>query len=121
MQQKERKNKNFVTVKTKGFTKGLGWKDFGFGLYNGIKLIKSGFYGGDRAGIYFIFISILKLIKTILKLLDKYKKDYENDMAVDVAYCKYSNIKCYASTFSCEFKFLYLIFQHWKIFWAIIL
>ena len=28
----------------------------------------SGLYGGDRAGKYFIFISILKLIKTILKL-----------------------------------------------------
>ena len=77
MQQKERKNKNFVTVKTKGFTKGLGWKDFGFGLYNGIKLIKSGFYGGDRARIYFIFINILKL-------LDKYRKDDENDIAVGV-------------------------------------
>ena len=77
MQQKERKNKKFVTVKTKGFTKGLGWKDFGFGLYNRIKLIKSGFYGGDRAGIYFIFINILKL-------LDKYRKDDENDIAFGV-------------------------------------
>ena len=84
MQQKERKNRNFVTMKTKGFTKGLGWKDFGFWLYNGIKLIKSGFYGGDRAKIYFIFISILKLTKTILKLLDKYRKDDENDIAFGV-------------------------------------
>ena len=74
MQQKEKKNRKFVTVKTQGFTKGLGWKDFGFELYNGIKLIKSGFYGGDRAVIYFIFINILKL-------LDKYKKDDENDIA----------------------------------------
>ena len=121
MQQKERKNKKFVTVKTKGSTKGLGWKDFGFGLYNGIKLIKSGFYGGDRAKIYFIFISILKLIKTILKLLDKYKKEDDNDMVVDLAQYERGNIKCYASTFSCEFKFLYLVFQYWKISWAIIL
>ena len=65
MQQKERKNRKFVTVKTQGFTKDLGWKDFGFKLYNEIKLIRSGFYGGDRAGIYFILISVLKLIKPI--------------------------------------------------------
>ena len=77
MQQKEKKNRKFVTVKTQGFTKGLGWKDFGFELYNRIKLIKSGFYGGDRAEIYFIFISILKL-------LDKYRKYDENDIAVGV-------------------------------------
>ena len=38
-------------VKTKGFS----WKGFGFGLYGGIKYIRSGFYGGDRAGKYFIF------------------------------------------------------------------
>ena len=85
MQQKEKKNIKFVTVKTQGFTMGLGWKDFGFELYNRIKLIKSGFYGGDRAEIYFIFISILKLIKTILKLLVKYKKDYENDIVIGMA------------------------------------
>ena len=40
-----------------------------------IKCIKSGLYGGDRAGKYFIFISILKLIKTILKLQEKYRKN----------------------------------------------
>ena len=57
---KERKNNKFVTVKTKGFTKGLGWKGFGFGFYDEIKLIRSRFYGGDRAEIYFIFISIQK-------------------------------------------------------------
>ena len=64
-------------MKTKGFTKGLGWKGFGFGLYDGIKLIRSRFYGGDRAKIYFIFISILKL-------LDQYKKEDDNDMVVVV-------------------------------------
>ena len=52
-------------MKTKGFTKGLGRKAFRFGFYDGIKIIKSGFYGGDRAGIYFILISVLKLIKPI--------------------------------------------------------
>ena len=77
MQQKEKKNIKFVTVKTQGFTKGLGWKDFGFELYNEIKSIRGGFYGGDRAEIYFIFISILKL-------LDKYRKYDENDIAVGV-------------------------------------
>ena len=34
------------------------------GLYGGIKFIS----GGDRARKYFIFVSNLKLIKTILKL-----------------------------------------------------
>ena len=34
-----------------GFTKGLGWKCFGFGLYNRIELIKSGFIGGDRVRV----------------------------------------------------------------------
>ena len=37
----------------------------------GINLIRSGLYGENRGGIYFI---ILKLIKSILKLLGKYKK-----------------------------------------------
>ena len=46
-----------------------------------IKFIRSELYGEDRDENYFIIISILKLIKTILKLLDKYKKDDENDMA----------------------------------------
>ena len=58
---------------------------FGFGLYCGIKFRRSGLYGGDRAIIYFIFIRILKLIKIILKLLDKFRKDDGNDMATDVA------------------------------------
>ena len=61
----------------KGFTKGLGWKGFGFGLYGGIKCIRSGLYGGDYGGIkmyqnYFKFmveiISILKGVKTFLNL-----------------------------------------------------
>ena len=51
-------------VKTKGF----GWKGFGFGFYGRIKFIRSVLYSGDRVGNYFIFISILKLIKPILKL-----------------------------------------------------
>ena len=63
----------------------------------GIKLIRSGLYGGDMGEIYFIFFSILK---TIFKLLKKYKKYDENDMATDVAQHERSNIKCYASTFS---------------------
>ena len=49
LQQKERK-------KTKGFTKVSIEKALG------------GLYDRDRAGNYFRFISILKLIKTILKL-----------------------------------------------------
>ena len=52
-------------VKIKGFRKGFGWKGFGFRLYGGIKFIRSGLYGGNRVGKYFIFISILKLLKTI--------------------------------------------------------
>ena len=55
-------------VKTKGFTKGFGWKGFGFGFYGRIKFIRSVLYSGDRVGNYFIFISVLKLIKPILKL-----------------------------------------------------
>ena len=38
----------------------------------GINLIKSGLYGEDRGGIYFI---ILKLIISIFKFLGKYKKN----------------------------------------------
>ena len=37
----------------------------------GINLIRSGLYSEDRGEIYFI---ILKLIKSIFKLLGKYKK-----------------------------------------------
>ena len=55
-------------MKAKGFIEEFSWKDFGFGLYGGIKFRRNGFYGRDRAKIYFIFISILKLIKTLLKL-----------------------------------------------------
>ena len=47
--------------------------------------------------IYFI---ILKLIKSIFKLLEKYKKYYGDDMAADVAQRECSNINCYASAFS---------------------
>ena len=32
----------------------------------GIKLIRSGFYGGDKDEIYFIFVSILKLKKKLI-------------------------------------------------------
>ena len=46
------------------------------------------------------FFSTLKLIKTILKLQDKFRKDDGNDMAVDVAQRECSNIKCYALAFS---------------------
>ena len=38
----------------------------------GINLIRSGLYGEDRSEIYSI---ILKLIKSIFKLLGKYKKN----------------------------------------------
>ena len=48
----------------------------------GIKLKRSGLYGGDMGGIYFIFFRILKII---FKFLNKYKKYDRNDMAVDVA------------------------------------
>ena len=60
---------------------------------------KKWLYGRDRTGKYFLFISILKLRKTILKLLDKFRKDDGNDMAVDVTQHERSNIKCYTSTF----------------------
>ena len=63
----------------------------------GINLIRKGLYGEDRGEIYFI---ILKLIKSFLKLLGKYKKYYGNDMTADVAQRERSNIKCYASAFS---------------------
>ena len=64
----------------------------------GINLIRSGFYDEDRCEIYFI---ILKLIKSIFKLLGKYKnKYYGNDMATDLAQREHSNIKCYALAFS---------------------
>ena len=46
-------------MKTTGFTKGLDWKGFGFGLYGRIKFIRSGLYGVDRIKIYFRFIRIL--------------------------------------------------------------
>ena len=45
-------------------------------------------------------ISILKGIKTILNLQDKYKKDDGNDMVADVTQHERSNIKCYALAFS---------------------
>ena len=48
-------------------------------LYGGIKYERSGLYDRDRAGNYFRFIGILKLIKTILKLYDKFRK-YEREM-----------------------------------------
>ena len=63
----------------------------------GINLIRKGLYGEDRGEIYFI---ILKLIKSFLKLLGKYKKYYGNDMTADVAQRERNNIKCYASAFS---------------------
>ena len=65
----------------------------------GINLIRSGLYGEDRGEIYFI---ILKLIKSIFKLLGKYKKkkNYGDDMTTDVAQRERSNIKYYSSTFS---------------------
>ena len=66
----------------------------------GIKLIRSGLYGGDMGGIYFIFFSIFKLIEIIFKLLDKYQKNDGNDMVSDIAQRERSNIKCYISTFS---------------------
>ena len=76
VQQKERKNRKFETMKTKGFTKGLDWKGFGFGLNGGIKFIRSGLYGGDRARIDFIFISILnfKIGKNYFKIVGQIQK-----------------------------------------------
>ena len=61
----------------------------------GIKLIRSGFYGGDKDEI-----SILKLKKTNFKLLNNYKKYGGKEMDADVAQRECSNIKCYALTFS---------------------
>ena len=72
----------------------------GFGLNGGIKTIKIGLYGGDKARNYIIFISILNFRKSFFKLLDKYKKWDGNGKAVDMAQCECSNIKCYASAFS---------------------
>ena len=52
----------------------------------GIKLIRSGFYGGDKDEIYFIFVGILKLKKkTNFQLLNNYKKYGGNDIATNVA------------------------------------
>ena len=62
----------------------------GFGLYGGIKAIKIGFYSGDKAGNYFLFISILKLY-------EKFKKNYDNDITANVAQGECNNIKCYTS------------------------
>ena len=61
------------TVKTEGF-KRYQLKGFGFGLYGVIKCIRSGLYGEDRAVKYFIFISILKLIKNYFKIVEKIQK-----------------------------------------------
>ena len=63
-------------MKTKGFTKGFSWKGFGFGLYGGIKFIRSGLYGEDRARIDFIFISILnfKTDKNYFKIVGQIQK-----------------------------------------------
>ena len=47
---------------------------FGFGLYGGIKFRRSGLYGRDRVRIYFIFISILKLIKKSFKIVGQIQK-----------------------------------------------
>ena len=55
-------------------------KGFGFGLYGRIKFIRTGFYDRDGIGNYFLFISILKLRKTILKLYDKFRKENGNNM-----------------------------------------
>ena len=69
-------------------------------FYGGIKYVRSGLYDREKAVNYFRFISILKLIKTILKLLDKFRKYDGNDMSADVAQRERSNINCYTSTFS---------------------
>ena len=69
-------------------------------LYGGIKYVRSGLYDREKAVNYFRFISILKLIKTILKLFFKFRKYDENDMATDVAQREHSNLNYYASTFS---------------------
>ena len=61
-------------MKAKGFTKEFNWKDFGFGLYGGIKFRRNGLYGRDRVRIYFIFISILKLIKKSFKIVGQIQK-----------------------------------------------
>ena len=81
----------------KRFHKGLDWKGFVFLFYGGIKYVRSGLYDREKAVNYFRFISILKLIKTILKLLDKYKKEDRNDMVADMAQRARSNIKFYDS------------------------
>ena len=51
----------------------------GFEIYGGIKAIKIELYGGDSAGNYFPFISILKFIKTIFKLQENFRKKNGND------------------------------------------
>ena len=47
-------------------------KRFGFGLYGGIKFIRCGLYGGDKARIDFILISILnfKIHKNYFKIVE---------------------------------------------------
>ena len=59
-------------LKTKGFRKGFNWKGFEFGFYGGIKFIRCGLYGGEKARIDFIFISILnfKIHKNYFKIVE---------------------------------------------------
>ena len=68
VQQKKRKNRKLKPWKQRVSQSISVEKVLDLGFYGGIKVIRSGLYDGDRAENYFIFISILKLIKIILKL-----------------------------------------------------
>ena len=67
VQQKERKNRKLKPWKQRVSETILVEKALGLGFVVELNLKEVGFTGGDRAQKYFIFISILKLLKTILK------------------------------------------------------
>ena len=74
-----------MKTENKRFQKGFQLKRLWVWALWDVKFIRSGLYGEDRDENYFIIICILKLIKSILKLQDKFRKDDRNDMVVDVA------------------------------------
>ena len=63
VQQKKRKNRKLKPWKQRVSQSISVEKVLDLGFYGGIKVIRSGLYDGDRVHNYFIFISILKLIK----------------------------------------------------------
>ena len=77
----EETEREFETVRHK-LKLGLG---LGLELYYGIKAIKMVLYGGRKGCELFSYFQYFKIQETILKLKEKLKKKYGNDMAVDMA------------------------------------